>query len=626
MKKVLFEKSFKTDVGEIVLNILSKTNREKSILANSNFPKPKNQADVLLSNAIRSHQSKQVDHKITDTVLSVPKVLKGLQYMRRSNNDKSFFIILDRISNSDIQWVDIFNNEVKIDGNMCLPFEFYNELSFMLYKKSLSVSIYDNPEEVFTLAKYALRLLKVYPRTRDGYMDIKCINRCLQLVVKTRSVGYVSLALSLMDKYGSKLSSDLNMVLKEITVISFFAQTRQFPKLLTKLDECFSDKMFVKGIHSHHSILKSTLISILRGLMIEGYNKESVKLLDNLLLEGNAMFDQHDINVLLRLSERIDNQEIVAILKGLNGVKTTRIRDFHLDKYDGSAIDYLFSIINVKLPMLIYGTKHYDSVQTILCLKRLDAKEVKVMLKELIERLKNDKLKRLIVIDILLSYTSKFESVENYISIVNYIIFDLKMSNDLLDSTKLTKSRFPGLYSLFNSIVCSNVHILSQVSTIQRFFDMKDPELAIRLKDYILLLGKMNDNVQSKVIKTKLRGFILYHLLKQNVEAFMLNGQFTIPQELIKVLNSNIPPDELNMFLFTVQQIIDNKDSTHPKLSSSLYELCEKTFGVFTLESIKETLAKLENGKMLPEHYNLANDKQESERINKVFDYIETNT
>lgn len=624
MRKVVFEKSFKTDVGEIVLNILSRTNKEKSIIASPSIPKPKNQTDVLLSNAIRSHQPKQVEHKSTDTVLSVPKVLKGLQYMRRSNNDKSFFTLLDKISSSDIRWVDRFNNEVKIDGSMCLPSEFYNELSFMLYKKSLSVSIYEYPEEVFTLAKYALRLLKVYPRSRDGHMDIKCISRCLQLVVKTRSVSYITLALTLMDQFGSKLSRELNVVMKEITVISFFAQTRQFPKLLTKIDECFSNKMFIKGIHSHHSIFKPTLMSILRGLMAEGYNKESVKLLNNLLTEGSTMFDQHDINVLLQLSERTDNQDIVVILRGLQGMSTESIEDFHLDRCDESTSDYLYSLINVKSPMEIFGSKYYDSVQATLCLKELNVEEVKVVLKELTEKFDNDRIRMLITIDILLSYTSIFQSVENYISILNYIISDLNLSSDLFESTKLAKSKFPGLYSLFNSIVNSDVNTLSLLTSIERFFAMKNPDISIRLEDYIFLLSKLNDNLHPEVIKTKMSRFILCCIFKQNFEGFALKGTVTIPQELKEALNKIISPEELTIFLSDLQQIIDNKESSTPTARPSLHELFEKNFSDSSIESIKSALANLENGNMLPASYSLAEDQKIAERINNLFDSLST--
>lgn len=624
MRKVAFEKSFRTDVGEIALNILFNTNKEKPVITNLNIPKNKNQTDVLLSNAKGNYRSQMHTDNNSDVTLSVPKVLKGLQYLRRSNNDKSFFTILDKMSTSDIKWVDKYNNESKVDPNMSLPPELYNELSFMLYKKSLSLSIYDDPEKVFTLARYALKLLKVYPMTRDVHINIKCINRCLQMVTKTRSVSYVSLALELVETFDAKISDDLKDTLKDITILDLFNQTKQYPKLLNKIDNCSNQRSFVKTVNLYNTIFKSTLITILKGIMVEGYTSQSVKLLKQLTSSDNIL-TTHDVNVLLPLVERLDNQEIKTILKKLQGVQLPEGADFHLDELAALPIDYIASILAIhKDPLLIYGTKHYDSIMATLYFKQLTKKESMQVLEESMERFKDNKMKRAIIIDVILSYISKFETVDNYISITNYLVKDLNATADLLNSTTLTKSRFPGLYSIFNSIAQSSENILTSMVVLQRFAGMKNVNAPLRLEDCVLVLEMLNDSLQPELLKSKLKGFILHHIFIEHVKSFIVNGQFIIPQNLLDILDKTTPPEELNSIISEVQKILVDKDlsTLENGVLQNIRAILKEKYEDIDIISIEETLSTLNVDKFLPVYYNLTRDKYIAGQVSQLFDFV----
>lgn len=618
----VWKRRFITDVGEIAGKILLQNNKPDPRLSTHSFPKSKHETDLAFSDVIKKLPKYDKDPNLI--VLSIPKILKKLQFLRRTNEDKSFFTLLEKISSSDATWFNKFNDTVKLPSNSNIASAFYNELIFMLYKKSLSLSINKNPEEVIIMGKFAIHLLKSYQVPKPKQIDIKSLHRLLQLVVKTRSVGYVYGALALLKSPCLNLPKQSISFLNDITLLEFFCETKQHLKLISKLNELFRVNIHEKPSKKQITLYFPVLIKIIKNLIMNGYTAPAIMVVTYLNSCDEKIFTEHEIISLLELSEKFENKGLTLILRNLQGVVPKENTEFYLGKSNMPFSDYMVEISKVMdNPFSIYGTKYYDSLMCMLSSKKLKYSEAESLLRKATQVFISNKQLRLMTIDILLSYISHDIGYLGYLQFVRLMIHDLGLVSELMDATNTCKSSYPGLHSIFNTINSSDIEIVTTLTMFDRFIVSR--HMDIHLDDYIYLLRKKNLDLLPPTIKERFICYIFYNILRKSWQEFWKDGRINFPITLKELAMETLSVEKYDEIVCDIEKLltITPIDTLPSHLDKRFYEIFQTRFGDFETNDIKLLMKNLSVENLPSDHYLLAKDIQNSDTVNILFDDIE---
>lgn len=419
---------------------------------------------TVVDNWIRSATGKgDLSKRNKAVALHLPTVLKTLQRLRSTDNRAPYFALISKVQSSKISWLN--NASRPIDTKGALPVEFFNEVSNMIYRISLTCDAH----EQLMLSRFTLRLLQTYEKSlsqRAGYdskLSAKFFRNCLIPIARTESVSLVSEAIKSIpiEQQGLKFLMEL----------AFYYHSSQFTKVLHQLNGSKLDSIFLS--QDEIDAFFPLLFGIIQSFVTYGDEKTCTRLITKLSKEWGYQMDPHHQGLLVELCQKYAADQVLQSLEISN--PSLQWKSLQSQWTWSEFMTYL-SDQNVDL---FKENQDLDFLQEKLASVASTLAEWKLFL--LVYKIPDDantSLKSFAISTVLFHLVTKKRS-PFVLSILEHMLYEMGYCQEFIDTGKLqSESRYSGFHCLFKTFSTRDSAILTSY-TLFTFLE-QNPQLPFK--------------------------------------------------------------------------------------------------------------------------------------------------
>ncbi|QLL34102.1 hypothetical protein HG536_0F04280 [Torulaspora globosa] len=386
--------------------------------------------------------------------LHLPVVLKTLQRLRSTDNRASYFALISKIQSSRISWLDIANKP--IDCNGALPVEFFNEVSSMLYRISLTC----DAQELRLLSKFTLNLLHSCKKSMnhrasfDLKVRTKLFRNCLMPIARTESVALINEALDAIPTEQGNL--------KYLTELAFYYHSSQFTKVLSQLNKINLGKITLSP--NEIDAFFPLFFGIIQSFVIYGDEQTCVWLITKLSKDWGYQMDPHYRGMLAELCEKYAAYQVLGTLAVSSPLLQWKALQSQL-----TWEEFMKHLRHLNID-LFKESQDLDFLQEKLATVGPNLKAWELFLRDKIPDDANPSLKSFAVNTILMHLAAN-KRLPFVLSILEHLINEVGYAQQLLDSGKLlSTSKYSGFHCLFKACSVRNPAIFSSY-TLFKFLE-----------------------------------------------------------------------------------------------------------------------------------------------------------
>ncbi|QLQ81712.1 hypothetical protein HG537_0F04730 [Torulaspora globosa] len=393
--------------------------------------------------------------------LHLPVVLKTLQRLRSTDNRASYFALISKIQSSRIAWLNIADKPIDTGG--ALPVEFFNEVSSMIYRISLTC----DAQELRLVSKFLLSLLHNYKKSmeRRAAFDLKVktkfFRNCLMPIARTESIALTTEALGAIPMGQENL--------KYLTELAFYYHSSQFTKVVCQLNKINSGKINLSA--NEIDAFFPLFFGIIQSSIMYDDEQTCVRLITKLSKDWGYQIDPHSRGLLLELCEKYAAYQVMSVLEVSSPLLEWKRLQSQLTWEE--FMRHL-SYLNVDL---FKENQDLDFLQEKLSIVGPNLKAWEIFLHKIPDNA-NPSLKSFAVNTILM-YLVANKRLPFVLSILEHLINEMGYAQQLVDSGKLLSiSKYSGFHCLFKAFSVRNPAIFSSY-TLFKFLE-QNPQIPFK--------------------------------------------------------------------------------------------------------------------------------------------------
>lgn len=547
--------------------------------------------------------------------LHLPVVLKTLQRLRSTDNRASYFALISKIQSSRISWLNIADKPIDTGG--ALPVEFFNEISSMIYRISLTC----DAQELRLLSKFTLNLLHNYKRSiehRAGFdlkVRTKLFRNCLIPIARTESIALITEALDAIPAGQENI--------KYLAELAFYYHSSQFTKVVSQLNKINSGEITLSP--DEIDAFFPLFFGIIQSFIIYGDERASARLITKLSKDRGYQIDPHHRGMLLELCEKYASYQVLAALAGSNPLLEWKTLQ---SQWTWEEFIKHLSHLNIDL---FKENQDLDFLQEKLAIVGPTLRAWKVFLDNKIPDGANPSLKSFAVNTILMYLVSN-KRLPFVLSVLEHLVYEKGYAQQLVDSGRLLSvSRYSGFHCLFKAFSLRNPAIFSSY-TLFKFLE-QNPQIPFKftsLDFYYMMQASLAGTDHHSLY------FFLFQFIRMMGPSLYVENQgktsWTLPASIEQLLRHKVAKgrgdDRVMQIVNEVRDwFLEHRSSafdTNIDLDFLKQAFGDKYLPSLTVKSMIALEQKNMNKDMLSddEQYRLAPDLHASRRLQRLLDFL----